>query len=148
MPALGAAAIDGVVELAVGIEFVDPEHRDLGKFGMARRFRRVRNNRSEAAAVMQEILDFELLVAHDEDVVVEPGSVDRRKPCVVQGLDVDTGDLDTNLRTHAAYLDHHSLSRRQQRNRRRAGLASQTENRDSCHAPNPLMSSAGLGRKS
>jgi len=49
MPPLGAAAIDGVVELAVGIEFVDPEHRNFGDLGVARRFRRVRDNRPEAA---------------------------------------------------------------------------------------------------
>src|SRR6516162_10012520 len=100
MPAFGAAAVNGVVELAGGIEFVDPEHRDLGDLGMARRPRRVRDNRSEAAAVMQKILDFELLVGHDEDIAIEPSLIDRRKAAIVESLDVDTGDLDTDLRTH------------------------------------------------
>ena len=112
MPALGAAAIDGVDQLAVGIEFVDPEHRDLGDFGVPRRFRRVRHDRPEAAAVAQEILDLELLVAHHQDVVVEPGLVDRRESPIVERLDVDAGDLDADLRAHAANLDHRSLLRR------------------------------------
>jgi hypothetical protein len=84
---------------------------------------------AEAAAVTQKIPEFELLVAHDEDVAVEPGSVDRRKARLVEGLDVDAGDLDTDLRTHAAYLDHHSLSRRQPRNGR-PGVSS-VSNRES-----------------
>jgi hypothetical protein len=36
MPALGATEIDRVVELAVGVEFVDAEHRDLWNLGVTR----------------------------------------------------------------------------------------------------------------
>src|SRR5262249_18035844 len=47
VPALGATPVDLLPQLALGIKFVDPEHRDLGVVGMARRFRRVRCHRSK-----------------------------------------------------------------------------------------------------
>ncbi len=109
MPALGAAAIDGVVDLAVGIEFVDAEHRYLGNLRVARRFRWVRNDRPEAAAIAKKILDLELLVSHHEDIALEPSLVDRGETCIVEGFDVDIRDLDADLRTHAANIDHRSL---------------------------------------
>ncbi len=111
VPALGAAAIDGVVDLAVGIELVDAEHRYLRNLGVTRRFRWVRDYRPEAVAIAQKILDLELLVSHDEDIAVEPGLVDRGETCIVEGFDVDTRDLDADLRTHAANFDHRSLLR-------------------------------------
>src|SRR5262245_12681503 len=65
--------------------------------------------RTETATVAQEIRDFQLLVAHDEDVGVEPGLIDQSKPCVIEGFYVGTGDLDTDLLGHPAYLGHLDL---------------------------------------
>src|SRR5262249_45348318 len=57
-----------------------PEHCDLGNLGVAGGFRRMRDDRTETATVAQEIRDFQLLVAYDEDVGVEPGLIDQSNP--------------------------------------------------------------------
>ena len=87
--ALPAAAIDLLVERAVGTELVDAEQRDLRILGMARALRRVRRDGSEAPAVRQEIVDLERLVAHADHVAVEPGLVDPAERRLVHGLHVD-----------------------------------------------------------
>jgi len=106
VPALGAAPVDGVDDIALGIKFVGAEHRNLGNLRVARRFRGDMHNRPKTSAVAQKIPNLEFLVAHHQDVMVEPGLVDWRKAGIVERLHVDAGDLDTNLRTHAAYLNH------------------------------------------
>ncbi len=110
VPAFGAAPVDLVAQFALAVEFVDPEHRDLGVFGVPGRFRRMRHDRPEAVAVGDEIGDRQFLAAHAENVVVEPGLVDRRKALVVERLDVDPAHLDADLRTDPADLDHGSSS--------------------------------------
>ena len=109
MPALGAAPVNSEIELAVGVKFADPKHRDLRDLGMACRFGGVWNDRPETAAIVQEIGDFELLVADDENIVIEPSLVDWRKTRIVEGFDIDTRDLDANLQTQAANFDHRLL---------------------------------------
>ena len=106
MPALGAAAVDLVAQFALGIEFVDPEHRDLRVFRMPGRFRRVRRHRPEALAVMDKIRDRQVLAAHAHDVVVEPSLVDPPPFVVAHRLDVDAAHLDPDLRTHATNFEH------------------------------------------
>jgi hypothetical protein len=106
VPALGTAPVDRHVELAVGPELVDAEQRDLRMVRVPRRFRGVRNDDAEPAAVVEEVLDRQVLVGHDGDVVVEPRAVDRREAGVVQRLDVDAADLGANLRPQASDLDH------------------------------------------
>src|SRR5262249_9258566 len=86
-----------------------PSIVDLGNLGVAGGFRRMRDDRTETATVAQEIRDFQLLVAHDEDVGVEPGLIDQSKPCVIEGFYVGTGDLHTDLLGHPAYLGHLDL---------------------------------------
>ena len=106
VPALGAAAVDRHVERAVGGELVDAEQRDLRMLGMARHLRGVGMHRAEAPAVAQEVVDLQILVRHDQHVVVEPGPIDRGEAGVVQRGDVDPADLGADLRSQAANLDH------------------------------------------
>ena len=106
VPALGAAPVDLVAQSAVGVEFVDAEHRDLGMIRMARRFRWVRRHWPKTLAIRDEVRDRQLLVPHDHHIVVEPSLVDLVPGRLVHRLDVDTGDFDANLRPHPANLEH------------------------------------------
>src|SRR5207253_834962 len=87
---------------AVGVELVDPEHRDLGMVRMPRRFRRMRRHRPKALAVANEVRDRQSLVAHDHHIVIEPSLVDSAPGRLVHRLYVDAGHLDANLRPHLA----------------------------------------------
>jgi hypothetical protein len=106
VPALGAAPVHRLVELASVLELVDAEHRDLGEIGVPRHLRWVRHDDAEAAAVAQEVLDLELLIGDDEDIAVEPRAVERREARVVERLHVDAARLDADLRSQPANLDH------------------------------------------
>ena len=63
-------------------------------------------HRAEAPAVAQEVVDLQILVRHDQHVVVEPGPIDRGEAGLVQRLDVDPANLGADLRSQAANLDH------------------------------------------
>src|SRR5206468_12172996 len=109
VPALGAAPVDGHVELAVGPELVDTELRDFRIVRVARRLRRMRYDDPEAAAVAQEVLDLELLAGHHDHVGVEPRPVDRGEARVVELPDVDSEDLRADLLAETSNLDHRSV---------------------------------------
>src|ERR1700730_3136208 len=106
VPALGASAIDGLIELAVGPELVDAQQGDLGIVRVTRHLRRVRVHDPEAAAIAEEVLDLELLTRHHEDVGIQPRSIDDGETRVVELPDVDPVDLRAYLRPQAANLDH------------------------------------------
>src|SRR6266404_1140935 len=74
--ALGTATINLVVERAVRTKLVRPEQRDLRIVGMARALYRMRRDDAEAPAVREKIINLEFLVAHGDDVAVEPGLID------------------------------------------------------------------------
>jgi hypothetical protein len=106
VPAFGSAPVDLRAQLAIGIELVDPEHRDFGVVGMARRFRRMGSHRPKALAIGDKVGDRQVLVAHDHHIPVEPCLIDRVPGGLVHRLDVDAGDLDADLRSQLAYLEH------------------------------------------
>src|SRR3954453_2694379 len=70
----------------------------------------MRHHLPEAAAVAQEIVDGQVLPGNDENVVVQPCLVDRGKTRVIECLDVDPTDLDPDLGSHAADLNHRALT--------------------------------------
>src|SRR6185503_11470945 len=106
VPARGAAPVDPHVELAVGIELVDAEESDFGRFRMARALRRVQLELPEATAVAHVLGQCELLVAHHNHVVVEPRAVNSAEGRIVERADVDAGNLGGDLRSQASYLNH------------------------------------------
>jgi hypothetical protein len=106
MPTFRAATVNGLVQPPVGIELVDTQQRDLWHLWMPCALGRMWHHDAKAAAVAQELLECEFLVAHHHHVVVEPGLIDRRKAGVIQRPHIDTGDLDADLRSHAADLNH------------------------------------------
>src|SRR5262249_2526968 len=110
VPALGPAPVDLVAQSALGVELVDAEHRDFGMIRMPGRFRGMRRHRAKAFAVANEVRDRQILVADDHDIVVEPSLVDPVPNRLVDRLDIDTGDLDADLRPHPADLEHSTLS--------------------------------------
>src|SRR6516162_11842646 len=63
VPAFGAAPVYLVAQPALGVELVDPEHRDLGMVRMPSRFRWVRRHWPKALAVSDEVRDRQVLVA-------------------------------------------------------------------------------------
>jgi len=106
-PWLGTAPVDRHVELAVRPELVDAQHGDLGVLRMARALGRVRVDHAEAAAVVQELLDGQLLARDHQHVVIEPRAVDRSEAGLVQPADVDPPDLGPDLRSQAVDFDPH-----------------------------------------
>ena len=106
MPALGAAAVDRLVQLAVRVEFVHAQQGDVRIFGVARAFRRVRRDMAETAAVAQELGDRQVLAGHHQNIVVEPCLIDRREPGIVERPDIDATDFHADLRPHLADLNH------------------------------------------
>src|SRR2546422_6448669 len=121
VPALGPAAIDRLIELAVGPELVDAQQGDLGIVGVTRHLREMWVHDPEAAAIAEEVLDLELLTRHHEDVGIQPRAIHGGEARVVELPDVDSVDLRAYLRPQAANLDHRyvllSWSQRTQQNR-------------------------------
>src|SRR6266536_2173131 len=105
VPSLRAPPIDRHVELAVRPELVDAQHSDLGMLRVACGLRGVRDDPTEAAAVAQEVLDLELLLPHHDDIVPEPGAIDRVEPARVERPDVDPADLRADLWPHSSDLN-------------------------------------------
>src|SRR6185503_4827078 len=103
VPALGPAPIDPHVQLAVGIEFVDAEESDFGRFRMTRALRRVQLEPPEATAVAHVLRQRERLVAHHHYVVVQPRAVNGAEVGIVERADIDARNLGANLRSQAAY---------------------------------------------
>src|SRR5689334_8333157 len=66
----------------------------------------MRGDRAEAAAVVEELLQRQLLPSNDQDIVVEPSLVNGVPGGVVQRTEIDAGDLDADLRAHPAHLHH------------------------------------------
>ncbi len=60
----------------------------------------------EAAAVAEELLDRQILVAHHHDVMVEPRLIDWRESRVIQRLHIDAGHFDADLWAHATDFNH------------------------------------------
>src|SRR6266542_1281027 len=105
VPSLRATPVDRHVELAVRPELVDAQHSDLGMLRVACGLRGVRDDPTEAAAVAQEGLDLELLLRHHDDIVGEPGAIDRVEPAGVERPDVDPADLRADLWPHSSDLN-------------------------------------------
>ena len=76
MPALGAAAVDGLVQAAVRVEFSSTQQGYFWNAGVACGFGGVWRDDAEAAAVRQEFVNRQRLAGDDHDVVVQPSLVD------------------------------------------------------------------------
>ena len=61
---------------------------------------------AETAAVADEVIQRQVLAGDHQDVVVDPGLVDRREARIIECADIDAADFDPDLRSHLAYLDH------------------------------------------
>ena len=60
----------------------------------------------EAAAVLEEIPDPQILAAYADDVAIQPCPIDRGKARGIERLDVDAVDLGADLRTQPANFHH------------------------------------------
>src|SRR6516225_503582 len=66
----------------------------------------MRRHRPKALAIRNKVRDRQVLVAYYHHIAVEPRLVDRVPGGLVHRLDVDAGDLDADLRSQLAYLEH------------------------------------------